>query len=95
MGGQYLANLLADADGGVEGQGWLLKNERDTGAADLAEFLGIGLEEIFAFEQDSAAADLAVRRKMPQDRRRECAFARAGFAEDAQNLAGHQVETYA
>jgi hypothetical protein len=45
VGGQHLANLLADADGGMEGQGRLLKDESDSGAADFAEFLGISLQK--------------------------------------------------
>ena len=90
---QHLANLLADTDCGMEGQGRLLKDESDAGAADLAEFLGGGLEKIFAFKEYCAAPDVAVRREKAQNRRRERAFARAGFAENAQNFAGPEVKT--
>jgi len=92
---QYAANLLADADGGVKRERRLLKDESDSIAADLTEFLGTDLKKIFAFKQDGAAADLAVGRKKAQDRCRERAFARTGFTEDTQNFARHQIETYA
>jgi hypothetical protein len=61
----------------------------------LPKFLGLGLEKIFAFKKYGAASNVTVGRKKPQDRRRESALARSGFAEDAQNFAWHQVETYA
>jgi len=93
--GQHLANLLTYAHGGMERQRWLLKDQSDSAAADLTEFLGIGLEKILSLKKDGAASDVAIRRKKPQDRRRERAFARAGLAENAQNFSGHQAETYA
>ena len=65
--GQHLANLLADADGGMESERRLLKNQGDSAAANLPQFLIAGLEKIFAFEQYGAASDVAVRRKKPQD----------------------------
>ena len=72
----------------------LLKDERDSAAADLTEFPGADLEKILTFEQDGATSDVTVRRKKPQDRRRKRALTRPGFTKDAQNFARHQVETY-
>ena len=90
--GQHLADLLADADGRMESERRLLKDESDPAAAYLPQFLIAGLEEIFALEQYGAAADVAVGRKKPQNRRRERAFAGAGFTKDAEDFSGHQVE---
>jgi len=94
VSGQHLANLFANPNGRVKSERRLLKDESDSGATDFLEFLGVRLEQIFAFKQNGAIPDLAVRRQKPQDRRRECAFTRAGFTEDAQNFARHQIETY-
>lgn len=90
--GQHLANLFADADGRMEGERRLLKDESDSAAADLSQLLISGLEEIFAFEQYGAAADQAVGRKKPQNRCRERAFAGTGFAEDTEDFARDQVK---
>ena len=95
MRGQHLAHLLAYAHGRVERERRLLKDQSDSAAADLPEFLGIGLEKILSFKKDGAASDVAIPRKEPQNRRSERAFARARFAEHAQNFSGHQAETYA
>ena len=95
MRGQHLANLIADADGGMKRERRLLKDESDSAAANLTEFLGADLEKIFPLKKYGAVSHVTVRRKKPQDRRRESALARSGFAEDAQNFARHQVETYA
>src|SRR5437899_12866887 len=76
-------------------QGGFLKDEGDATTADVTEFFRGGLEKIFAFKKNGAVPDVTVGRKKAQDRCRKCAFARAGFAEDAQNFAGHQAETYA
>lgn len=93
--GQHLANLLADADGGMEREGRLLKDESDPVAADLTKFIGADLEKVFPLKKYGAVSDVAVRREKPQNRCRESALARSGFAEDAQNFARHQIETYA
>ena len=95
MRGQDAANLLADAGSGMKRQGGFLKDEGDATTADVTEFFRGGLEKIFAFKKNGAVPDVTVGRKKAQDRCRERALARAGFAEDAQNFAGHQAETYA
>jgi len=92
--GQNLANLFANADGGMEGERRLLENQSDSAAANLPQFLIASLEEILTFEQYSAAANVAIRRKKAQNRRRERAFARARFAKNAENFSGHQVEAH-
>jgi hypothetical protein len=90
-----MANLIAYAHGGMEREGWFLKDQSDTATADLAEFLGVGLEKIVAFKKDRALCNEGIRRKKPKHRCRERALARPGFAKDTQNFTGHEVETYA
>jgi len=51
--GQHLANLLAGAHGWVERKRWLLENQRNAPAADLLQFLKLGLQKILPFEVDS------------------------------------------
>jgi len=63
VSGQHAANLLADADGGMKGQGGFLKNKGDAATADLTEFFRGGLENIFAFKKNGAVPDVTVGRK--------------------------------
>src|SRR5882724_9825760 len=75
-------------------QRWFLKDECDSATVNLAQFPIAGLEKIFTLKQYGAAADMAVRRKKPQHRRRKRAFPRTGFAKNAEDFSGHQVEAH-
>src|SRR6266478_161111 len=91
--GQYPANLFTGAHGWMECKRWLLENQRNAPATDLLQFLRLGLQKILPFKVDSPASDLPIPGKEPHQRYGESAFARSGFAEDAQYFAGHESKT--
>src|SRR5712664_1482677 len=91
--GQHLANLFADAHGWMECKGRFLENQRNAPATDLLQFVRLGLQKILPFKMDSPANDLSIPGKEPHKRYGERAFARSGFAEDAHDLAGHEIKT--
>src|SRR5712664_2186549 len=68
MRGQHLANLFADAHGWMECKRRLLENQRNAPAADLLQFLRIGLQKILPFKADIPARDLSISGKKPHKR---------------------------
>ena len=64
--------------------------------AQLAQLVGLELEEVGRLEQDLAAHDVAGRlREEAQDRERRDALAAARLADDPDRLVGREVEGHA
>ncbi len=70
----------------------LLKDQADASAANFPELLGTRREQIFSFEKDRTVLDFSVGRKKTQESGGKCAFARAGFAEHAQDFSRAEVK---
>ncbi len=88
MDEQRLRDLKPDPQDRVERRHRLLEDHRDVMAADLAHLLVVELQEIAAVEHDRAGGDLGRLGEQPHDRQRGDGFARAGFADDRDHLAG-------
>ena len=90
---QDLAQLLLDAEDGVERGHRVLKDHRDLVAADRPQLSDRHLQDIVAAEQDLAAQDPAGRaRDEPQDRRSADALAAPRLADDAERAPGVDPE---
>ena len=88
MAHQHLGKLLAQLERGVERHGRVLEDHGDAPAADRVH-LGLAvLAQIVAGEIDDAAALDGVGRQGAHDRPGERRLARAGFADQAHDLAG-------
>ena len=91
-----LGDLLADREERVQRGHRLLEDHRDVVAADRLHLGSVSAEQVAAVEADRAADDAARRvGDQAQDRQRGHALAAAGFADDAQRLAGAQREGHA
>src|SRR5436190_22432128 len=88
-----LRDLKADTEDRIEARDRVLQDDCDAGAADPPH-LALGLrEQILAIETDRAADDLGVGlRHQPQDRQRSHRFAAARLADNAETLAGIELE---
>ena len=89
---QQLDDLSADADRRVEGGGRVLRHVGDLHAADLAELLRRQLEDVLALEHDLAALDERPAPGVGEQRRARGGLARAGLADQADHLAGPQLD---
>src|SRR5690606_15836551 len=87
---QRLADLVADGIDRVQRGHRLLEDHRDLVAADAPQRRFVARGEVRAAQADRAALDAAGRRHQPHDRQGGHALAAAGFAYQAQRLAGHQ-----
>ena len=89
---QQLDDLSADADRRVEGGAGVLRHVRDLHAADLADLLPRQLEDVLALEHDLAALDERAAPGVGEQRRARGRLARAGLADQADHLAGAQLD---
>ena len=91
---RHLHELLRDLHRRIERSHRLLIDHRDLGAAELAQLLLAHRGHVAALEPDLAGHDAAVLAHVLHDRERHGRLAAAGFADDADRLAGHhgQVE---
>ena len=89
-----LDELLADPDARVEGGGRVLRHVGDLLAAQLADLLPGQLEHVAVLEQHLARRDLGAGTRVVQQRGADGGLARAGLADQADDLAGleHQVD---
>src|SRR5437899_9052388 len=87
MNDQRLGDDVLDAVTGIEGGKRILKNDLQV-AAEAAHFTRAGGEQVAAFEADAAGGGF----NQAQDQAAQRAFARSGFAHQAQGLAGLNVE---
>ena len=92
MSGQDIADLPAHLYRWMEGRRRLLKDQTDAAAANFPKLLRAGFEQIFSFERNGTFANRAVGWQKAQERRRESAFSRAGFAEHTENLSGTYIK---
>ena len=84
-------NLVADAHDRIERGHRLLEDHADAGAADAAHLLLAGMEQVFVGEFD-VSFNMSLRRKEAQHGERGDGFSRAGFADQAEDLALGNVE---
>ena len=90
-----LAHLVADGKDRVKGGHGVLDNQGDPAAPDVAYFLFGHLEEVFAFEQDFPAHDVAGGfGDKPHEGEHGDGLTGARFAHDAQGFAAAEVERY-
>ena len=90
---QWFDDLVGDAHVGVERRHRILEDHRDAFAADGAGLGGRAVQQIYTLEHRGAAFDAARRlRDEPHERITRDGFARAGFADDAEDLAAFEVE---
>src|SRR5437899_5745478 len=87
MNDQRLGDDVLDAVTGIEGGERILKNDLQV-AAEAAHFTRAGGEQVAAFEADAAGGGF----NQAQDQAAQRAFARSGFAHQAEGLAGLNVE---
>jgi hypothetical protein len=92
VGGENVADLLADAKRGVQRRGRLLKDEANAGAANRFQITCGGREKIFILEKDGAALEDGVGREKVKERGGEGAFAGARFAQDTEDFARRESE---
>ncbi len=92
MRGHRFHELLGDAQHGVERGHRVLKDHRDLAAAHVADFVLAEPREVAATKDDAAADDARGLVQQPHDGFRADALARAGLADDAERLAGAEVE---
>src|ERR1700759_4606883 len=92
MGAQGLGDLLADREHRIERAHRLLEDHADAPAADPAHLARADLQEIAAVEQDLAGHAALGPRQEAQDGEAGDGLAAARFADDAQPLAGPELE---
>ena len=93
---QRLGDLLADPQERIEARHRLLEDHGDAIAPDRSHRLIVERREILPVEQDRAPDDARdLLRQEPHHRQRRDALAAAGFADDAERLAGRDLETHA
>lgn len=90
--GNYIADLLSDANHRVQRGRRLLQNQADAGAANIAQFAWRRFQEIFAVKHDDPSLHDSVRRQQAGNCRGERAFSRAGFPEHAENFARREFK---
>ena len=89
---ERLADLPADRQHRVQRGHRVLEDHRDLAAADRAQLLVRQREQVAAAEHRRALRDAAVARQDPEQRERGDALAAARLADDAERLAGRDVE---
>ena len=90
--GEDLADLSLDRVQRIERGHRLLEDHRDVVAADLAQFLLGGGEQVPSVEQDAAARVCRRAGQQLQDGQRGDRFSRPGFADQRDGLARIDVE---
>ena len=96
MDAQRLGDLQSDRQDRIERGHRLLEDHRDVAAANLAHLFVGQVEEIAALEGDAALRDAPGQlRQEAHDRERRDRFARSGFADDGDHLAGVDVKRQA
>ncbi len=88
---QRLDQLGADRQHRIERGHRVLEHDRQRAAAQLAQFLRRELQQVLPVEHH-AAGELCLLRQQLQDRPRQHGLAAAGFADDAERLAGADGE---
>src|SRR5687768_12349787 len=92
MDAQRLSDLMADGKNRIERAHRLLKDHRDAPAADRAHFPRAAGRQIGSVEVDRSVEPGEIVRQEPQDRKAGDGLAAAAFADDADALAGGDVE---
>ena len=90
--GEMLVHLGADGVDGVQRGQRLLRDEGDVAAEEGTALRGRHADEIVAVEMQGAAGDLEAGRQELGDGAADHGFAGAGFADEAEHLAGLQRE---
>ncbi len=93
--GERLADLLADAQHGVETGRRLLKDHADTAPAHAAHVVLGKAQQVAALETDFAGSDHRSRRQEAQDGERRQRLAAARFAKQGKAFAGGDFERHA
>ena len=94
MRADRLADLVADREQRVQRGHRVLQDHRDPPAAHLLHLLIGFLQQILALEHHPAADDARGGRQHAHDGESEGALAGAGFADDAQRLAGMDAQRH-
>ena len=89
---QTLRDLLAHGHDRVQARHRILKNHRDTFAADQAHAALVKLHQIVSVKDDLARAARRAFRQEPENGKRRCCFACAGLADDTERLAAVNAE---
>src|SRR5690606_30411031 len=89
---EYLGDLRASTEDGVEGRTGLLEDHRDPVAAQLGHLPLGELGQFLAIEADRSADDPARHRDQSEDGEGGDRLAAAGLTHDAQDLAGVDVD---
>src|SRR5262249_55665097 len=92
MGEDRLDQLIADPIERIEARERILKHHADAASAHMAYALRRQIVDALAFEQDLAGADPAGRLEQTDDCGSGERFAGAGFPDNPEHLAGHDVE---
>ncbi len=87
MGTQRFHHLHADGEHRVEGHHRVLKDHRDTVAADVADLAFFEVQQVFSVELDGAVADPARFGDEVQDGEGQHGFTGAGFAHNTKAFA--------
>ena len=95
MNAQRLGDLEADREGRVEAGRRLLEDHRHVLAGELAAFVVGQRQEIVAVEAHAVGAETAGIGDEAHQREHRHAFARAGFADDAEHLAMLDAQRHA
>ena len=80
------ADLLLDGVQRIERRHRLLKDDRNSSAADGAQLRFVGFQNVLAFEQDFAGRVRCGVGQQPQDRHRRYGFSRTRFADEGDGL---------
>ncbi len=92
MADRGFADLLHERVGGVEGRGGALSDVGDLRPAQRAPLLGADRSYILAAEDDVAAHNVAAAARVAHRGEADRRFARAGFADEADDLAAPQLQ---
>ncbi len=92
MGLEHLHHLVADPHQRIERRHRLLKHHGDAAAAQVAPAVLVEPEQIVALEDDLAGFGRDTVGQQAHQRMRAHRFAGTGFADHADDLAGHQIE---
>ena len=92
MANRGFANLLHQRMGGIERGGGALGDVGDLRSAQRAPFIRADRSDILAAEDDVAADDVAATAGVAHRGEADRRFARAGFADEANDLAAPQLQ---
>ena len=88
------ADLIADANRGMECHGWFLKKKRDVSPANLFQLSRLRSQNVPPLEPDDTFLNSSVGREQPEQRSSQRAFSRSGFTEYTQGFAGLDLEAH-